>query len=181
MDLSLYRINKMELAAKTLAALGTEKKIVNMLLHRRKDNIKQFWKDLPYARQFRRGQGGWAKSADGRLMADRILSLYKTMYKDKQLDKTLTAVQLLNLYYAYNALYPGSKIHPTRIYYFFPLVREQKIAIMPSCSCCSKSYVVHFDDNTDSETCGACIISNHEYVDVNDTVSVQENKSQACM
>ena len=159
MSISLTNIYKNEIAICALAVLGTEKKILLALSHRRKDNIKHFWKDLPFSRQFRRGQGGWVKDTEGRLMADRILSLYKKMYKDSQLDRPITGVQLLNMYYAYNALYPNSKIHPTRIFYFFPLVREQLLGIMPSCACCSKSYVVHYDDNSDINLCASCQIT----------------------
>lgn len=145
-----------EIAICALAALGTEKKILNALAHRRKEDIKHYWSDMPYARQFRRGQGGWLKSLEGRLMGDRILYLYKKMYKDSQLDKPITAVQLLNIYYAYNALYPKSHIHPTRIFYFFPLLREQVAGIIPDCKCCSKSYVVHFDYNAGFDLCASC-------------------------
>lgn len=156
MDFSLTKIYKNEIAVCALAALGTEKKILNSLAHRRKDNIKHFWNDMPFSRQFRRGQGGWLKCPEGRLMGDRIYSLYRVMYKDSQLDRPLTALQLLNLYYAYNALYPNSNIHPTRIFYFFPLLREQLVGIMPECKSCSKSYVIHYDDNVDIQFCASC-------------------------
>lgn len=166
MSISLTNIYKNEIAICALAQLGTEKKILQALSHRRKDNIKHFWKDLPYSRQFRRGQGGWVKDTEGRLMADRILSLYKKMYKDTQFDRPINGVQLLNMYYAYNALYPNSKIHPTRIFYFFPLVREQLLGIMPSCACCSKSYVVHYDDNVDINICASCDINGAKITNV---------------
>ena len=30
---------------------------------------------------------------------------------------------------------------------------------MPSCACCSKSYVVHYDDNSDINLCASCQIT----------------------
>lgn len=159
MQFLITKINRAEAAVCALAELGTEKKILYALAHRRKDNVSHNWKDLPYARKFRRGQGGWAKSVTGRLMADRLLSLYRKMYKDTQLDRPISALQLLNLYFAYNGLYPNSEIHPTRIFYFFPLIREQLLGIIPACECCSKPHIVHYDDNSDVQLCASCTLS----------------------
>lgn len=143
-----------EIAICALAQKGTEKKILNTMCLRRKEIVGRFF--IPLEAKPRAGKGGWSKGLEGRLAADRLLNLFITMYGRIKLDRQLDAVSLLNLHLAYQAIYPNFEMHPNRIHYFLPQLKQQQIIMYDKCSDCGRPYCVYHDE--DADVCASCTI-----------------------
>jgi hypothetical protein len=143
-----------EMAICALAQKSTQQKILHSMCHRRKEIVNRWLVKADKAP--RGGKGGWIKGIEGRLAADRLLHLFLTMHGRAKLDQELTPTSLLNIHLVYQALYPGFDMHPNRIFYFFPQIRQQLIMLEPECSDCGRPYVVYHDE--DASCCSACTI-----------------------
>lgn len=156
-----------EIAICALAQKATEKKILELLCHRRKQIINQYAVKPDKAR--RRGKAGWVRGVDGRLNADRLLRLFLVLHGKSRLDQPLSAKALFDLHVTYQALYPGTKMHPNRIFYFFPQMRKQLITLTPECSDCGQPYVTFHDEQ--AQECAACTIKKEALIPANDDVT----------
>lgn len=159
-----------EIAICALAQKGTEKKILDLLCHRRKQIVNQYAVKPDKAK--RGGKGGWVRGVEGRLNADRLLRLFIVLHGKSRLDQTMNAVSLFNLHITYQALYPGSEMHPNRIFYFFPQIRQQLITLSPCCPDCGQPYVTFHDEQADR--CGSCTMIKEVNDSANDDVVTEK-------